>query len=229
MTSGLRVAEKLILVAFEIEMSGKKRFSAEDLVVSAWKKFPNAFGLQGYLDEQGKAIYPNSNRVYAEIMGSKPLRKQGLLQKVGNKMYRLTEAGRIRARSVASVPCDKTPEKWLLAREKVDQIRRLFESKAAQKMRSRNMEDISFFDACGFWGISARSGAKELWSRFAHIKAVLDDAHKALGSRSVVSSKHGAIPYTAQDLRGLYDLHVSLEEKFAKEIEIIDKRRDERK
>ena len=40
MAYGLRVAEKLILVAFEIEMSGKKRFSAEDLVVSAWKNSP---------------------------------------------------------------------------------------------------------------------------------------------------------------------------------------------
>lgn len=229
MVSKLSIVDKLLIAALEIEKSGKDKFSAEDLVVFSWRKFPDAFGLQGYLDEHGNAMYPNSNRVYAEIMGSKPLRKQGLLQKVGNKMYRLTEAGRVRAGSITNMPHDKAPEKWLLAREKIEQIRHLFESKAAQKMRSGNMEDISFFDACGFWGISARSSAKELWSRFAHLEAVLDTAQEALGSRSVVNSKHGAIPYTAKDLKGLHDLHESLEEKFAKEIEIIKKRRDERK
>lgn len=227
--SQLSIADKLLIAALEIEKSGKGEFSAEDLVVSAWKKFPDAFGLQGYSDEQGKAIYPDSNRVYAEIMGSKPLRKQGLIQKVGNKMYRLTEAGRIRGSSVADLRTDRSPEKWSLAREKVDQIRHLFDSKAAQKMRSGNLEEVSFFDACGFWGISPRSGAKDLWSRFAHIEAVLDAGKRALGSRGVVSSKHGTAPYSEEDLKNLCRLHEILQEKFAKDIEFIKNRTDERK
>jgi len=202
MGSGLSIADKLLIAAREIEESGKKEFSAEDLVVSAWKKFPDAFGLQGYLDSEGKAIYPNSNRVYAEIMGSKPLRKQGLLQKVGNKMYKLTEAGRVRAGSAANLPSDKSPKKWSLARERVAQIKRLFESKTAQKMRLGELKEVSFFDACGFWGISPRSGAKDLSSRFAHIEAVLDAAKKTLGSRSAVSSEHGGcLLYTSPSPR----------------------------
>ena len=107
MISKLSIADKLLIAALDIEKAGKKEFSAEDLVVSAWKKFPDAFGLQGYLDENGKSIYPNSNRVYAEIMGSKPLRKRGLFQKVGNKMYKLTEAGHPYAKSVSDLPSEK--------------------------------------------------------------------------------------------------------------------------
>lgn len=229
MRPGLNIAEKLLIAALDIEKSGKQEFSAEDLVISAWKKFPDAFGLQGYLDEQGKAIYPDSNRVYAEIMGSKPLRKQGLLQKVGNKIYKLTEAGLSRAKSIANLPSEKFPEKWSLAREKVDQIRRLFDSKAAQKIRSGHIEEVSFFDACGFWRITARSRAKDLWSRFAHIEAILDAGKRALGSRSVVSSKHGTAPYSEEDLKNLCRLHEILQEKFAEDIGFIKNRTDERK
>ena len=225
----LSIADKLLIAAFEIEESGSGQFSAEDLVVSAWKKFPDAFGLQGYLDSEGRPIYPNSNRVYAEIMGSKPLRKQGLFQKVGNKMYRLTEAGRNRARLVANSKEHGAPEKWALAREKVDQIRRLFESKTAQKFRAGELEDISFFDACGFWGISSRSGAKDLWSRFADIESIIEEAKKALGSRHSVSSKHGSVPYTAEDIENLCRMHKILQQRFEKDIELIEKRKDERK
>jgi len=223
------MADKILVAALEVEKSGKKHFSAEDLVVSAWRAFPNAFGLQGYLSDDGRAIYPNSNRVYAEIMGSKPLRKRGLLQKCGNKMYRLTEAGRNQARLLASVPLQESTEKWALAREKIEMVRRLFESKVAQKFRSGSFNDISFFDACGFWSISPRSSAKDLYSRFADIESVLDAAIKALGNKNMASSIHGGAPYTMDDIESLYQMHRVLQEKFSEDIELIKQRFDERK
>ncbi len=229
MGKGLNIAEKLLVAASEIEENGKGLFSAEDLVVAAWKKFPDAFGLQGYLDGQGNPIYPNSNRVYAEIMGSKPLRKQGLLQKVGNKMYKLTEAGRARARGARSTNSGPFTQKLTLGREQVDQIRHLFESKAAQKMREGKLEDITFFDACGFWGISPRSGAKDLWSRFAEVQTIVEQGLSTLKSSCAVSIIHGSNPYTADDLQTLQKLHKFLEEKFAEELIVIKKRNDERK
>ena len=89
----LSITEKLLLSALDLEENGRCPFSAEDLVVSAWKKFPDAFGLAGYRDTNSQLCYPDSYRVFAEIMGSKPIRKRGLLRKVGTKMYQLTEAG----------------------------------------------------------------------------------------------------------------------------------------
>lgn len=65
------ILEKLLIAAFELEEKGHKPFSAEDIVVASWQKFPDAFGLAGYQDR-----YPDSNRVFAEIMGSKPIRKK---------------------------------------------------------------------------------------------------------------------------------------------------------
>ena len=92
------IIEKLLLSAYELELDGKKPFTAEDLVVSSWQNFPDAFGLQGYRDSEGNLLHPDSNRVFAEIMGSKPIRKRGLLIKVGVKQYQLTEAGEELAR-----------------------------------------------------------------------------------------------------------------------------------
>src|SRR2546422_184533 len=92
--NGLTVPEKLLLAASELEEKGLRPFSAEDLVVSAWRKFPDTFGLAGHRGENGQPAYPDSNRVFAEIMGSKPIRKRGMLEKVGSKMYQVTEAGR---------------------------------------------------------------------------------------------------------------------------------------
>jgi len=225
---GLTVMQKLLVAALSLEDSGRGQFSAEDLVVMAWQQFPHAFGLSGHLDKQGKPLYPDSNRVYMEIMGSKPLRKQGLLRKVGTKMYQLTEAGRRRAAAAREVCLDEEPKKLALARERIDQLRRLFDSKAAKKVRSGHIEDVSFFDACGFWGINARSGAKDLWSRFAHIEALLDAAAQALGGGEAASSRHGAVPYAMEDLRGLRRVHDLLCERFSSEIAVIKGRTDER-
>ena len=228
MKNGMSIQDKLLVSAFALESEGRLRFSAENLVVMAWKKYPEAFGLAGYTDKQGRPIYPNSNRVYAEIMGSKPLRKKGLLRKVGSKMYQLTEAGRSQARSISGVSSTDSVEKWTIARERIDFIRRLFDSRAAAKFRADQREDISFFDACGFWGISAGSNAKDLWSRFADIETILAAAAESLSSRDTVRFKHGAEQFAAGDVEALRDIHAFLQERFESEIDRIKARTDER-
>jgi len=225
----LTIAHKLLIAAMELERHGKTSFSAEDLVVSAWQKFPDAFGLRGYLDDKKRPIYPDSNRVYAEIMGSKPLRKSGLMRRVGNKMYALTEAGRLLAEEMISGPTVDSSDRWAMGREKAEQVLHLFESKAAQKYRSGNLEEITFFDACGFWGISPRSSAKDLWSRFAEIEAVLSNAGEALSSHNGGSSRHGGEAIRAEDILSLQKLHAYLQAKFEMDIDCIKKRKDERK
>lgn len=227
MKNGLSIQNKLLVAALALEAEERQRFSAEDLVVMAWRKYPEAFGLAGYNDQGGRPLYPNSNRVYAEIMGSKPIRKNGWFRKVGSKMYQLTEAGRSQAHSVAGAPITDGPEKWALAREQVDFIRRLFDSRAATKFRASQREDISFFDACGFWGISSGSNAKDLWCRFAEIETILAAAGESLASRDTVRLKHGA-DFAAQDVKALKDAHIFLQDRFKSEIDHIKARTHER-
>ena len=228
MKNGLGIQDKLLVAAYALEADGKERFSAEALVVMAWKKYPEAFGLAGYTDSDGRPIYPNSNRVYAEIMGSKPLRKNGWLRKVGSKMYQLTEAGRSEARSASGATRNETAEKWTLAREWVAFIRRLFDSRAGTKFRAALRDDISFFDACGFWGISAGSNAKDLWSRFAEIETILITAEESLASRDAVRMKHGHGEFVANDVKILRETHAFLQERFKSDLDHIKARTDER-
>ena len=67
-------------------------FTANDLVVAAWRAHPERFGLKGYADQ-----HPDSNTVLAPLMGRRGLVSKGHLDHVGPKLYRLTPAGRLEA------------------------------------------------------------------------------------------------------------------------------------
>jgi len=95
----LTVAEKLLLVGYNLEEQGDSPFSLERLIVDAWKKFPQAFGLQEYMDE-----HPDSNKVIAALAGRRgPLHKQRWFTKIGMKLYALTEKGRSAAKTLQQV------------------------------------------------------------------------------------------------------------------------------
>ncbi|MBW1998608.1 MAG: hypothetical protein JRJ29_11660 [Deltaproteobacteria bacterium] len=220
----LNVSDKLLLAAYDLEQSSQRPFSAEDLVVAAWKRFPDAFGLAGY-----GSLHPDSNRVFAEIMGSKPIRKQGLLIKVGKKMYQLTDAGREHARLLLDrVGVVSAIEKADLFREVKQELKRLFSSKAAEKFRNGRLAELTFHDACSFWGISPRSSAIELEGRINKFNRNLDSARKAVREKTV-SFEHGGQVFSETDLDNLLEIHHELLKRFQTEIEIISERRDERK
>ena len=228
MKNGLSIGDKLLVAALSLERDGKRHFSAEDLVVAAWKAFPDAFGLSGHSDAAGKPMYPNSNRVYVEIMGTKPIRKLGYMKKVGSKMYCLTELGRAKAVATGDVAPERGPQKWALAREKVNVVRRLMESKTAIKARSGRNDELSFYDACIFWGISPRSTSKDVSSRFADIVGILNEALQSLSQQGSAASRHGGIQYAVEDLQALLNLHELLQLRFQGDLEHIKRRIHER-
>lgn len=223
----LSVPDKLLLVAYELETSGKQPFSAEDLVIRAWQKFPDAFGLAGYSNNDGRLSYPDSNRVFAEIMGSKSIRKRGLLIKVGRKMYQLTEAGRDHARVLLTRPDKSSVEKAGLAREIEEALKMLFGSKAVEKIRAKRVADITFHDACAFWRISPRSSPIELEGRIANLLHILEAARRGFKKKGV-TFEHGGRTYNETDLDTLLETHNELLRKFDEEIKMI-KKRDEKK
>ena len=222
----LSITEKLLVAAYELEKSGRRPFSAEDLVVSAWQKFPDAFGLAGYRNDAGSLAYPDSNRVFAEIMGSKPIRKRGFLRKVGTKMYQLTEAGSEHARNCL-MERGQQIQKAGLPRDIEEELKRLFTSKSVEKFKNNRFEDITFYDACSFWGISPRSSAIELEGRIAHLEKVIELAQRAVNEK-MATFEHGSQAFGDSDLDLLLRLHKELLRKFDEEIKVIQRRTDER-
>jgi hypothetical protein len=225
---GLSVAEKLLMAAITLDAGERRTFTAEDLVVAAWTSFPETFGLRGHLDDHGNPMYPDSNRVFMEIMGPKPLRQRGLIEKVGNKRYRVTEAGRQRASETRDA--DRLPgaAKAAVDRNVLEDFRRFVAARATTKFREGRSDEITFHDACSFWGISPRSTARELRSRLAHFDAVVEAVRHAVGSQDF-TLEHGGVSFSAKDVEALMDLSGQLRERFEAELAIIMKRKDERR
>jgi hypothetical protein len=221
----LSVADKLVVAAHKLTMSGKAPFTAEDLVVAAWRAYPDTFGLPGYADADGRSMYPDSNRVFAEIMGTKPVRERGYLVKVGNKLYQLTEAGTHYAGGLLSQAIGI--EKIGLARPLKEELGRLLKAKATDKFKAGRIDEITFYDACGFWKISARSTAIEYTGRYNNIKNILASAKIATQGKSIVL-QHGGDTITLNDVNTLQEIHHLMHERFAAEIDVILRRTDQR-
>jgi hypothetical protein len=231
-TLKLTVHEKLLLAAAGLEDRGQSTFTAEDLVVAAWQFDPETFGLSGHLDIAGRPAYPNSNRVFVEIMGSKPIRKQGLLAKSGTKTFRLTETGRQRVAEMRSAGTAGVGEpagnaKVAFGRETVKKLQRLLGTRAVEKMRSDRRDQVTFTDAASFWGINARSSAMAFQARLGDVEGVLRAA-EAASSQRPIRFEHGGRAYTHDDILALVALHRSMLEEFADQLDVIRGRRDER-
>ncbi len=225
MSIKLTVSEKLILAAVDLEENQGPPFSAEDLVVRAWQMFPATFGLAGYNDEDGSPQYPDSNRVFSEIMGSKPIRKRGLIQKVGRKQYRLTESGREFAGLIGK-RTEKGTEKATLSRETKREVKHLLGTRAFEKFRDGREESITFYDACAFWGISPRSSATNFSARREHVRAMIDLAFESLKGADEKALDHGGQALTDSDLRQLAELQDFMLTQFEAELSIIQGRKD---
>lgn len=223
----LSVVDKLLLAAYDLSLKGKAPFSAEDLVVSAWMLYPRTFGLAGYNGDSGNPRYPDSNRVYAEVMGSKPIRKRGLVRKVGTKKYEITEAGLESARLLSARKSEPQTEKATLARETGDALKHLLSSRARAKFLAGRQGDVTFSDACAFWGISPRSTAIQLQGRLANLRHLLESAQQATG-REGASFTHGGDSFSAQDLSQLAEIDLFMRDRFRVELQHIAARVHER-
>jgi hypothetical protein len=226
-TSGLTVPERILVAALALEDAGKTPFTAEDLVVSAWSLYRDTFGLQGY-----SAQHPDSNRVLTNIMGTKGLRGKGWIIKVGEKKYRLTEAGRRAAKDLSEHATLCAEERaGELSREAIAVLERMALSPPARKLSSGEpVESMTFSDASAFWGISARSSANALRAQFREIEEVLDAAEVVArrGDR-VLPTGRRPIRLTKELVQSLRSLYHSMRQRFARELELIEKRRDERR
>lgn len=229
MPERLTVADKLLLASLKIR-ERTKTFSAEDLVVQAWKMFPDTFGLAGFADQ-----YPDSNRVLTNLMGTKGMRGKGWLRKVGEKQYRLTS----KALDDGTILLDgggqenQNRQKYLRAqlhRETSAQLERLLNTNATRKAFGAMVGDMTFNEACGFWDITARSNANTLNTRLSEITALLERARSALENAS--ESEGLQLPFrilSRSDLDTLMSLHEEMQLIFDPELNVIKRRTDERK
>lgn len=80
-------ADSRFVLILEVAATLPRVFSHEDLVVACWKHYPSQFSMAEY-------PYPDNNKISAIIYGRRGLLGVGGLEKVGPKVYQITEEGR---------------------------------------------------------------------------------------------------------------------------------------
>jgi hypothetical protein len=210
--------EKILLAAFQLEAEGQTPFSAEALIVSAWQRYPRAFGLKGYIEQ-----FPDSNKVLATLMGGRGLAKRGWLAKMGAKLYALTREGRQQVRRLSpsdDLPAD-VPEPITLSPELDKLMQVLLASTALQKYQANRKQELSFADACRFWNVTEHLG-KELDARLDIVRRGLLDLDRVLGEGSATLGNGRTL--TAQDASDLSRLDDHLFQRFERHLTLLRNR-----
>lgn len=208
------VAEKLLVAAASISGTGRDAFTAEDLVVAAWERFPDTFGLQGYADS-----YPDSNRVLTYIMGStKGLAGTGQIERVGEKTYRLTSAGLAAAASLIGGADEQ--QRAALDRRLITEVARLVEAVAFQKAQEGRRAQITEREALKFLGVSARSDGNKVRARLSDIEQAIAAGNAAVAAAqgTPLALDRGRRVVGAEDMADLQACYDYIREAFADEL-----------
>jgi hypothetical protein len=213
------VPEKILLAASHLEDSGQSPFSAEALIVAVWQKYPNSFGLKGFADQ-----YPDSNKVLTSIMGEKGLARKGWLAKMGQKLYSLTREGRgvvrrLQTGEAAPPPPAPTPSSSTVPRDQEKFLQGLFAGSAWHKFREGRKSELTFADACRFWGITDNMQADVLDARLEQLRIGLTGLEARLGHGSMVLSDGRSV--SSEEIGSLLDTHAFLEGRFSRHLNLL--------
>jgi hypothetical protein len=211
----LALRQQVLLSA--LECSGgdlHRQFTAEDLVVTAWKRNPLAWGLRGHERE-----HPDSEKIYKELdsRGKGDMVGLGLLEKVEPRIFKLTPAGLTAA---SELDPDNVGARERAQRELESAVRRLIDHPVfIQWLKDR--EAVSRFrDASHFWGIAPGTPARVVRDRVNSVDATLTAAFEYLEKHGIdeVSLRGGRRLFDRQDLDRLREFQNSMKERFAHDL-----------
>lgn len=213
------VPEKILLAADQLDQGGQSPFTAEALIVAAWEKFPNTFGLKGFAEK-----YPDSNKILSSLMGEKGLARRGWLVKMGSKLYAITREGRQVIRRVTLQEEEDAPptEMQKLRREHERFLQGLQDSSAVQKFEENRKNDLSFADACRFWGITEHMKSEQLKERLDFVEQTLGELDRYFADVDGQMSNGRVIG--AGDIRVLTNIHRYMEDRFERHLNLLRSR-----
>jgi DNA-binding PadR family transcriptional regulator len=210
-------SEKILLAADHLDKQGRSPFTAETLIVTAWRQYPETFGLRGYIDQ-----HPDSNKVLASLMGEKGLARRGWLVKMGKKEYALTREGRrILARLLQQE--EPAPAKTIrLPRDKERLLVALLDSTALTKMEEGRKNELTSADAWRFWDITQNLRGEAVDEHLRRVEQLLQELEKDLAQTDV--EMPGGRVVTAGDVRVLANVHRYMADRFAQHLNLLRNR-----
>lgn len=224
------VSEMILLSAVALEDQGRTPFTAEELTVAAWQRFPRAFGLRGFVEQ-----HPDTNKVLTSLMGEKGMVRRGWLAKMGQKLYALTRKGRDQAERLSVEPAAAplvlpatpvAPREEKLPRELEQFLLGLLESSAVFKFREERQSEWTFADACRFWGITENLSGSALDARLAAFESTIADVKRRMGrDRVLLSTRRSVAP---EEVAELSQIHTFLEKRFERHLNLLRSRNGRR-
>ncbi len=215
---GLGLRQQVLLVSLEFSDGDcRKTFTAEELLVRAWQKDKMAWGLRG-LEEQ----YPDSDKIYKELdsRGKQGIVGLGLLEKVRQRVYRLTPAGLVQGSALR--PSDP------IAREKAgrkleEEIKQILEHAVFRDWIQDPTRPKHFRQAGHFWGIAPGMPPRTVRDRVTFVDRTLKAASDFLSEKGVeeISEQRGKILFQRQDIERCVEFQTTLKRRFQRELNLL--------
>jgi len=169
--------EKILVAMYELSAGKSKPLDYEDIVVAAWKLFPEDFGLRKYVRQ-----YPDASDIHKPLYG--PLKDRGFVLS-GNKKFRLTEKGLAYAAQLDKVRHGQLPLEQVLggtkmqdrlSRDKEAELKRIIETDAFRYFATGQAEKILDTDFYAYLGATVRTEKHEFLGRLNAVAEAVADA-----------------------------------------------------
>ena len=156
-TEDLSQAKMVLLAIYRVSKSLDDRIPFEELVIQAWKDFPDQFSLRNHPE------YPDSYRIYNRIYTT--LITERWLVSLRKQVYRLTDKGLALAEELESRDGVKTPGAELgsvkLSRSEEEFLQYAVRSRALTTWKQSNKEALIDYDARTFFQFSTGTPIRE--------------------------------------------------------------------
>lgn len=198
----------------------RKEFTAEDLLLAAWKHDPMAWGLRDYEKE-----HPDSERIYTEldratVRGSNVrggLVGLGLFEKVRQRTYRLTPAGLAEASEVTGAdPSSRVKAERALG----DAVAAILSHSVFRVWMKDSAMPKYFRDAGHFWGVAPGTPPSVIRTRIREVDNTLEKARSLLEQKAVdeIAARHGKALFDRTDIERAMEFQATLKRRFTKDL-----------
>jgi hypothetical protein len=148
--------EKILSVMFDLSKAESKALQYEDIVVAAFKRYPEDFQLRGYPQ------YPDSSDIHKPLY---KMKREGLVRSA-NKSFMLTPMGLEVAQKLAGTP---EVSRDRLTKPEETEINRILKSQAFQLFQEGHNSKILDTDFYDYLGVSVRTPKGDFLGRVATV------------------------------------------------------------
>lgn len=158
--------EKILQAIFEVAGGTTRLCAYEDIVVQAWRMWPEEFGLRGYTDQ-----YPDASDLHKPLYG--PLKREGLVRNQ-TKTFGLTERGLTVARDLREPK--RNNGRGRVQRDQKAELQRASERAAVGLVINGGVGDLLDTDLYDFYGVTVRTGPADFAGRVKIVDGAIEAA-----------------------------------------------------